>query len=56
VITIEGGGPLLHGATDRRQLEETMRTLRSLEVFYLYPGHGRPILSKHPLSNVSVEW
>jgi len=56
VITIEGGGPLLHGATDRRQLEETVRTLRSLEVFYLYPGHGRPILAKRPLSNVSVEW
>jgi hydroxyacylglutathione hydrolase len=30
--------------------------LRSLEVLYLYPGHGRPILSKRPLSNVSVEW
>ena len=56
VITVEGGAPLLRGATNRRQLEETLRILRSLEVFYLYPGHGRPILARRPLSNASVEW
>ncbi len=56
VITIEGGAPLLRGAADHRLLEETLHTLRSLEVFYLYPGHGRAILAKRPLSNVSVEW
>ncbi|HEY4388061.1 MAG TPA: hypothetical protein VGN34_26740, partial [Ktedonobacteraceae bacterium] len=56
VITIEGGAPLLRAGSDRRQLETTLRTLRNLQVFYLYPGHGRPILSRRPLSNVDVEW
>jgi hydroxyacylglutathione hydrolase len=56
VITIEGGATLVRGSTDRRQLEETLRTLRTLRVHYLYPGHGRPILSKHPLDNMEVEW
>jgi hydroxyacylglutathione hydrolase len=56
VITVEGGAPLVRGATDRRRLEDTLRVLRSLEVYYLYPGHGRPILGRRPLSNASVEW
>jgi hydroxyacylglutathione hydrolase len=56
VITMEGGAPLLRGTTNRRQLEETLRILRGLEIHYLYPGHGRPILSLHPLNNVEVEW
>lgn len=56
VITIEGGAPLLRGVVNRHQLEETLRTLRSLNVNYLYPGHGRPILAKSPLENTSVEW
>lgn len=56
VITIEGGAPLLRGAANRHQLEETLHTLRNLEIHYLYPGHGRPILGKRPLNNVSVEW
>jgi hydroxyacylglutathione hydrolase len=56
VITIQGGAPLLRGNTNRKQLEETLRMLRSLQVHYLYPGHGRPILALHPLNNVDVEW
>lgn len=56
VITIGGGAPLLRAGSNRRQLEATLRTLRSLQVFYLYPGHGRPILARRPLSNVDVEW
>jgi len=56
VITLEGGAPLLRGASNRPQLEETLRVLRSLHVHYLYPGHGRPILGRHPLSNADVEW
>jgi hydroxyacylglutathione hydrolase len=55
VMTIEGGAPLLRGSVNRRQLEETLRTLRSLNIYYLYPGHGRPILSKRPLENIVVE-
>ncbi len=56
VITLEGGAQLVRGRTNRRQLEETLQTLRSLEVCYLYPGHGRPILSKRAMSNLRVEW
>jgi hydroxyacylglutathione hydrolase len=56
VITIGGGAPLLRSGSNRRQLEATLRTLRNLQVFYLYPGHGRPILARRPLSNVDVEW
>jgi hydroxyacylglutathione hydrolase len=55
VITIRGGAPLVRGSINRLQLEETIRTLRSLPVSYLYPGHGRAILSHHPLSNIDVE-
>lgn len=56
VITIEGEGPHIRGATNRRLLEETLRTLRSLEVRYLYPGHGRPIIARRPLSSIFTEW
>ncbi|WP_160145836.1 MBL fold metallo-hydrolase [Dictyobacter aurantiacus] len=56
VITIQGGAPLLRGSANRRQLHETLRVLRSLQVHYLYPGHGRPILALHPLTNIDVEW
>jgi hydroxyacylglutathione hydrolase len=55
VITREGGTPLLHGVTNR-QAEETLSTLRSLEVHYLYSGHGRALLGQHPLANLAVEW
>jgi glyoxylase-like metal-dependent hydrolase (beta-lactamase superfamily II) len=53
IITTENGTPRLRGAVDRRQLEDTIRMLRNLEVHYLYPGHGKPILSKRPLGNLS---
>ena len=55
VNTLEVGVPPFRRAANRRQLEETLRTLRSLDIYYLYPGHGRPILSKHPLENSVVE-
>lgn len=56
-ITREHGSPILRGGTrgsSRRQLEETLRLLRNLDVRYLYPGHGRPILAKSPLNMVSM--
>jgi glyoxylase-like metal-dependent hydrolase (beta-lactamase superfamily II) len=56
VITVQGGAPLLRSGTNRQRLEETLQVLRSLNVHYLYPGHGRPILGLHPLNNVDVEW
>lgn len=55
VITMGGGAPLLRSGTNRRQLEETLQTLCNLNVQYLYPGHGRAILSYHPLDNAEVE-
>jgi hypothetical protein len=36
-------------------LETTLQTLRSLNVFYLYPGHGKPILSRHAIKNLRME-
>lgn len=62
LITFEEGSPLLHigprsiRGANRRQLEDTLRLLRSLDVRYLYPGHGRPILAMSPLHTVSVAW
>lgn len=56
VITVAGGAPLLRSGTDRRQLKDTLHMLRNLPVQYLYPGHGRAILSHHPLENAEVQW
>lgn len=55
VVAVEGGNPLLRAGARRRRAQETLRLLRSLEVRYLYPGHGRPILSCAPLSTVEIE-
>lgn len=54
LITLDGGKTLVRGGTNRRQLQQTMQTLESLQVYYLYPGHGRPILSMNALRH--VEW
>jgi hydroxyacylglutathione hydrolase len=54
LITLDGGTVLVRGGTNRRQLQQTMQTLESLKVYYLYPGHGRPILSVRALAH--VEW
>jgi hydroxyacylglutathione hydrolase len=54
LITLDGGTALVRGGTNRRQLQQTMQTLESLKVYYLYPGHGRPILSMRALAH--VEW
>jgi glyoxylase-like metal-dependent hydrolase (beta-lactamase superfamily II) len=56
IATVEGGTALVRGSSDRRHLENTLRVLRSLRVYYLYPGHGRPILSPKALLNAHVEW
>jgi hydroxyacylglutathione hydrolase len=56
VTTLEGGEVLVRGSPDRRLLETTLQTLRNLKVFYLYPGRGRPILSRQAMANIQVEW
>jgi hydroxyacylglutathione hydrolase len=53
--TIEGGSTLVRSSVNRRLLEETLDTLRNLQVYYLYPGNGRPVLSRRALSNASIE-
>ena len=54
LITLDGGTAQVRGGTNRRQLQQTMQTLESLTVYYLYPGHGRPILAMRALAH--VEW
>jgi glyoxylase-like metal-dependent hydrolase (beta-lactamase superfamily II) len=56
VITVEGRAPLLRRGSNLHQLEELLQILRSLQVYYLYPGYGRPILGLCPLCNITVEW
>jgi hydroxyacylglutathione hydrolase len=55
VVTLEGGIALVHGSTNQRSLEMTLQTLRSLNVFYLYPGHARPILSRHTMTRMQTD-
>lgn len=54
LITLDGGTVLVRGGTNRRQLQQTLLTLQSLKVYYLYPGHGRPILALRALAH--IEW
>ena len=55
VVTLEEGAALVHKSTNQRSLEMTLQTLRSLNVFYLYPGHGRPILSRHAMARLNTD-
>ena len=54
VVTLEGGATLVHGNTHQSTLEKILQTLRSLNVLYLYPGHGRPLISKHATANMHL--
>lgn len=55
IITLDGRTTLAREGANRRQLEMTLQTLRSLKIHYLYPGHGRQILSTHPIGSVQIE-
>lgn len=54
IATLEGGSIVVRHGTNAHRLAETLRTLRSLQVHYLYPGHGRPMLSLRALTNAYV--
>jgi hydroxyacylglutathione hydrolase len=54
-MTIHEGLPLARRGTNRSPLEATLDVLRSLQVHYLYPTHGRSILGLHPLKYVAME-
>jgi hydroxyacylglutathione hydrolase len=56
VVRLEDGVQLAGERSNRRQLEETLQTLRHLDVYYLYPSHGRAILSKNAITNLRVNW
>ena len=56
VVAVDGGSALVRIGSNRRSLEATLNTLRALTVHYIYPGHGRPILSPQGLLNARVEW
>ncbi|HEY0756210.1 MAG TPA: MBL fold metallo-hydrolase [Ktedonobacteraceae bacterium] len=56
IVTVEGGAALVRGSINRGHLEATLDVLRSLQVYYLYPGHGRPVLSLTALRDAHVEW
>lgn len=55
IITRERGSMLVRNGTNRGQLEQTLQTLRGLKVHYLYPGHGRQILTRNALTSIRVE-
>jgi hydroxyacylglutathione hydrolase len=55
IVTLEGGATFVSGSTNQRIFEMTLQTLRDLNVLYLYPGHGRPILSKHIMANIRID-
>jgi hydroxyacylglutathione hydrolase len=55
VVTLGGRAALVYESAHQRTLEMTLQTLRSLNVLYLYPGHGRPILSKHAMANIKAD-
>ena len=55
VVTLEGGAALMHGSANKPILEMTLQTLRSLNVYYLYPGHGRQILSRHTMTRIKID-
>lgn len=55
IITHEGGVAFVNSSSNQRILETTLQTLRSLNVLYLYPGHGRPILSRQAIKNIKID-
>jgi glyoxylase-like metal-dependent hydrolase (beta-lactamase superfamily II) len=55
MTTLDGGTVTIRNGVNRRLLTETIQTLRNLKMYYLYPGHGRPILSYQPLRNLRIE-
>jgi glyoxylase-like metal-dependent hydrolase (beta-lactamase superfamily II) len=55
IVTFEGKAALVHGSANSHNLEMTLQTLRSLSVLYLYPSHGRPLLSNQATANIQLE-
>nr|BBH93636.1 hypothetical protein KTA_18350 [Thermogemmatispora argillosa] len=56
ISTTEGGTPLLHASGDPRAQQETLRVLRDLQVYYLYPGQGKPLLAHNAAAQIRLDW
>jgi hydroxyacylglutathione hydrolase len=56
ISTNEGGTPVLHAGGSRRTIQETLQVLRSLNVSYLYPGYGKPLLARNAIARIESEW
>jgi glyoxylase-like metal-dependent hydrolase (beta-lactamase superfamily II) len=55
IVSLDRGTTLVNGSSNQRILETTLQTLHSLNVLYLYPGHGRPILSSQAIKNIKTD-
>ncbi|HXX78164.1 MAG TPA: hypothetical protein VEI53_06725, partial [Ktedonobacteraceae bacterium] len=55
LVALDRGAALVNDSSNQRILETTLQTLRSLNVLYLYPGHGRPILSSQAIKNIRTD-
>ncbi|MDQ6661181.1 MAG: MBL fold metallo-hydrolase [Chloroflexota bacterium] len=47
---------LRRAGTYRYHIQQTYMVLQSLDMFYLYPLHGRPVLSQNPLKHIAEHW
>jgi hydroxyacylglutathione hydrolase len=56
ISTTEWGTPILHSAGNRQLLQDTLRLLRSLNIYYLYPGQGKPLLAHNAATHIQPEW
>ncbi|MBX5450567.1 MBL fold metallo-hydrolase [Thermogemmatispora sp.] len=56
ISTTEGGLPLLHASGDPRAQQETLRLLRDLQIYYLYPGQGKPLLAHNAAAQIRLDW
>jgi glyoxylase-like metal-dependent hydrolase (beta-lactamase superfamily II) len=54
--TTEGGMPILHASGDPRGQQETLRVLRDLQIYYLYPGQGKPLLAHNAAAQIRLDW
>ncbi|WP_052890780.1 MBL fold metallo-hydrolase [Thermogemmatispora carboxidivorans] len=56
ISTTEGGQPILHASSDLRGQQETLRVLRDLQIYYLYPGQGKPLLARNAAAQIRLDW
>jgi glyoxylase-like metal-dependent hydrolase (beta-lactamase superfamily II) len=56
IVTTESGELILRGSRQRRLFDESLALLRRLQIHYIYPGHGRPLLALQPFKRVRSEW